>query len=276
MPEKPLICLGEAWLELEADTAPELAGQFAVQVGGWGAALCRAYARCGGPAVLLSQLGADPFGRKIAARLAADGVDCSRLCFTGAARTAVVFCGTAGEPVAFRAPSAEQLLAPEQLDRAAFRGAGAFCFSSVGLTDCPLRLTHLTALAAARDAGVLCCYAPRLAEAAAFWPEGETLAQTARQFFPQADVLWLKESDLLPLFGSRELRTALFALFTGHVQLIFYSALDKNLLFTRNAMAECAQNGLTEAEFLHRLVELDLGPGQLPGLRQTQLQQLLL
>lgn len=276
MPEKPLVCLGEAWLELEADTAPELAGQFAVQVGGWGAALCQAYAHSGGRAVLLSQLGADPFGRKIAARLAAGGVDCSRLCFTGTARTAVVFRGTAGEPVAFRAPSADQLLAPEQLDRAVFQGAGAFCFSSVGLTDSPLRLTHLAALAAAQDAGVLRCYAPRLAEAAAFWPEGETLAQTARQFFPQAEVLLLKESDLLPLFGSQELRTALFALFTGHVQLILYSTADKMLLFTRSVMAEAPQSGLTEAGFLHRLVGLGFGPGQLPRLRQTQLQQLLL
>ena len=75
MPEKPLLCLGEAWLELTADTPPELAGQFQVQVGGWGAGLCRAYTRCGGRAVLLSQLGADPFGRKAAAQLAADGVE---------------------------------------------------------------------------------------------------------------------------------------------------------------------------------------------------------
>ena len=57
MPEKPLLCLGETWLELTADTPPELAGQFQVQVGGWGAGLCRAYTRCGGRAVLLSQLG---------------------------------------------------------------------------------------------------------------------------------------------------------------------------------------------------------------------------
>lgn len=55
MPEKPLLCLGEAWLELTADTPPELAGQFQVQIGGWGAGLCRAYTRCGGRAVLLSQ-----------------------------------------------------------------------------------------------------------------------------------------------------------------------------------------------------------------------------
>ena len=75
MPEKPLFCLGEAWVELGADTVPELAETFRVSVGGWGAAFCRAYVRAGGHAALLSQLGADPFGRKAAAQLAADGID---------------------------------------------------------------------------------------------------------------------------------------------------------------------------------------------------------
>ena len=77
MPEKPLFCLGEAWVELGADTVPELAETFRVSVGGWGAAFCRAYVRAGGHAALLSQLGADPFGRKTAAQLAADGIDLS-------------------------------------------------------------------------------------------------------------------------------------------------------------------------------------------------------
>lgn len=103
MPEKPLFCLGEAWVELGADTVPELAETFRVSVGGWGAAFCRAYVRGGGHAALLSQLGADPFGRKAAAQLAADGIDCTHLCFTDAARTpGVLFrilynCGEEGE-----------------------------------------------------------------------------------------------------------------------------------------------------------------------------------
>ena len=129
MPEKPLFCLGEAWVELGADTVPELAETFRVSVGGWGAAFCRAYVRGGGHAALLSQLGADPFGRKAAAQLAADGIDCTHLCFTDAARTPVVFSG-AGKLLPYRAPSAELLYAPEQLDAAALRGAFALCFSS--------------------------------------------------------------------------------------------------------------------------------------------------
>lgn len=275
MPEKPLFCLGEAWVELGADTVPELAETFRVSVGGWGAAFCRAYVRGGGHAALLSQLGADPFGRKAAAQLAADGIDCTHLCFTDAARTPVVFSG-AGKLLPYRAPSAELLYAPEQLDAAALRGTFALCFSSGCLLDSPARLTHLKAIAAARDAGAFVCYAPRMAEAAPCWPDAAALRETALQFFPQADVLLLKDSDLVPLFGSHELRTALFSLFSGHVELIFYSSSDNVFLFTRNVLLQAATSDLTEAQFLHDLARLNTWPDKLAGLRETTLKKLFL
>ena len=90
-----VLWLGEVWLELNAATAPELTETFRAQTGGWGAGFCRQYAALGGQAALLAQLGADPFGRKLAARLARDGVDCSLLCFTDAFPTPVVFTGAA-------------------------------------------------------------------------------------------------------------------------------------------------------------------------------------
>lgn len=275
MPEKPLFCLGEAWVELGADTVPELAETFRVSVGGWGAAFCRAYVRAGGHAALLSQLGADPFGRKAAAQLAADGIDCTHLCFTDAARTPVVFSG-AGKLLPYRAPSAELLYAPEQLDAAALRGAFALCFSSGCLLDSPARLTHLKAIAAARDAGAFVCYAPRMAEVAPCWPDATALRETALQFFPQADVLLLKDSDLVPLFGSHELRTALFSLFSGHVELIFYSSSDNVFLFTRNVLLQAATSDLTEAQFLRDLARLNTWPDKLAGLRETALKKLFL
>lgn len=275
MPEKPLFCLGEAWVELGADTVPELAETFRVSVGGWGAAFCRAYVRAGGHAALLSQLGADPFGRKAAAQLAADGIDCTHLCFTDAARTPVVFSG-AGKLLPYRAPSAELLYAPEQLDAAALRGAFALCFSSGCLLDSPARLTHLKAIASARDAGAFVCYAPRMAEAAPCWPDAAALRETALQFFPQADVLLLKDSDLVPLFGSHELRTALFSLFSGHVELIFYSSSDNVFLFTRNVLLQAATSDLTEAQFLRDLARLNTWPDKLAGLRETTLKKLFL
>ena len=269
-----VLCLGEVWLELNAATAPELTETFRAQTGGWGTGFCRQYAALGGQAALLAQLGADPFGRKAAVQLAADGVDCSRLCFTDAAPTPVVFSG-AGETLPYRTRSSELCYAPEQLDADTFRDAFALCFSSACLLDSPARLTHLKAIAAARDVGTFVCYAPRMTESAPFWPDAASLRETARAFFPQADVLLLKSSDLFPLFGSHELRTALFALFSGHVQLIFYSDSENVHLFTRSVLLSAVKNDLTEAELLHRLCRLNTWPDKLAGLRESTLRKLL-
>ena len=228
----------------------------------------------GGQAALLAQLGADPFGRKLAARLARDGVDCSLLCFTDAFPTPVVFTG-ADTALPYRAHTAGLALGPEQLEAAPFRGASAFCFSSTGLVDSPLRLAHLEALAAARDAGALCCYLPRLAQAAPYWPQREALCQTALQFLDRADVLFLEESDLLLLFGSRELRTALFALFTGHVQLIFFYKKDRILTFTRSVMASAAKKDQSPALVLYRMEKMMLPVSSLPRLKESELNALI-
>lgn len=269
-----VLCLGEVWLELNAAMAPELTETFRAQTGGWGAGFCRQYAALGGQAALLAQLGADPFGRKLAAQLARDGVDCSLLCFTDAFPTPVVFTG-ADTALPYRAHTAGLALGPEQLEAAPFQGASAFCFSSAGLVDSPLRLAHLKALAAARDAGALCCYLPRLAQAAPYWPQREALCQTALQFLDRADVLFLEESDLLLLFGSRELRTALFALFTGHVQLIFFYKKDRILAFTRSVMASAAKKDQSPALVLYRMEKMMLPVSSLPRLKESELNALI-
>ena len=128
---------------------------------------------------------------------------------------------------------------------------------------------------AARDAGTLCCYLPRLAQAAPYWPQREALCQTALQFLDRADVLFLEESDLLLLFGSRELRTALFALFTGHVQLIFFYKKDRILAFTRSVMASAAKKDQSPALVLYRMEQMGIHVIDLPRLREHVLGQLL-
>ncbi len=231
-----VLCLGEVWLELNAATAPELTETFRAQTGGWGAGFCRQYAALGGQAALLAQLGADPFGRKLG------GPACPGWCglLPALLHGCLPHAGGVHRRRHRSALPCQHRRAGPWAGTAGNRpvpGASAFCFSSAGLVDSPLRLAHLEALAAARDAGALCCYLPRLAQTAPYWPQREALCQTALQFLDRADVLFLEESDLLLLFGSRELRTALFALFTGHVQLIFFYKKDKILAFTRSVMA---------------------------------------
>mgnify|MGYP000078510477 CR=1 FL=1 len=268
-----VLCLGEVWLELNAAMAPELTETFRAQTGGWGAGSAASTPHWAGrrlcwPSWEPTPLAASwrPTCRGWCGLLSALLHGC--LSHTGGVHRR-------GHRSAYRAHTAGLALGPEQLEPPPFRGASAFCFSSAGLVDSPLRLAHLKALAAARDAGALCCYLPRLAQAAPYWPQREALCQTALQFLDRADVLFLEESDLLLLFGSRELRTALFVLFTGHVQLIFFYKKDRILAFTRSVMASAAKKDQSPALVLYRMEQMGIHVIDLPQLREHVLEQLL-
>ena len=114
MPGKTLYCLGEAWLELNSTAPLASAETFSPRMGGSAASLALAYAAQGGRASLLTQLGEDAFGHRIADALSTAGVDVSRVCFPSRAPTPLLFDG-GGETLACRARSSELLSAPERL-----------------------------------------------------------------------------------------------------------------------------------------------------------------
>lgn len=170
MPGKTLYCLGEAWLELNSTAPLASAKTFSPRMGGSAASLALAYAAQGGRASLLTQLGEDAFGHRIADALSTAGVDISRVCFTSRAPTPLLFDG-GGETLACRTRSSELLYAPEQLGADWAADAEMLAFSSACLVDSPCRYTHLAALDAARTAGVPVCFVPSLRPA--LWPSPE-------------------------------------------------------------------------------------------------------
>ena len=94
MSDRILFSIGEALIDMipsrvgcSFDEVPA----FSPRVGGAPANVCAAVARLGGRSALLSQLGDDPFGHKIARALAACGVELSHLEFTSKASTALAF-----------------------------------------------------------------------------------------------------------------------------------------------------------------------------------------
>ena len=153
MPGKTLYCLGEAWLELNSTAPLASAETFSPRMGGSAASLALAYAAQGGRTSLLTQLGEDAFGHRIADALSTAGVDISRVCFTSRAPTPLLFDG-GGETLACRTRSSELLYAPEQLGADWAADAEMLAFSSACLVDSPCRYTHLAALDTARRAGL--------------------------------------------------------------------------------------------------------------------------
>lgn len=230
MPGKTLYCLGEAWLELNSTAPLASAETFSPRMGGSAASLALAYAAQGGRASLLTQLGEDAFGHRIADALSAAGVDISRVCFTSRAPTPLLFDG-GGEQLGCRTRSSELLYAPEQLGADWAADAEMLAFSSACLVDSPCRYTHLAALDTARTAGVPVCFVPSLRPA--LWPGEKTLRDTVMQFLPFADILLLTADEMELLLDTREYQVGLFALLRGHTQLVVLETEEGVHAFTR-------------------------------------------
>ena len=254
MSDRILFSIGEALIDMipsrvgcSFDEVPA----FSPRVGGAPANVCAAVARLGGRSALLSQLGDDPFGHKIARALAGCGVELSHLEFTGKASTALAFVSLAenGERTfSFcRKPSADLLYAPEQIDPGWFSQAFALHFCSVSLVDSPMRYAHLAAITAAREAGAILSFDPNLRFP--LWPDREQLRQTVWQFLPLTHILKLSDEELPFLTGTEDIEAALPALFTGDVQLVLYTCGSKGArAYTRTASARARSPKVTAVD----------------------------
>lgn len=276
MPGSTIYCLGEAWLELVSPGPLASAQAFCPQVGGSAAALALETAALGGRAALLTQLGEDAFGRRVADTLAAAGVDTSRVCFTAKGATPLVF-GGGGETLPLRDHSAELLYAQEQLGTSWAEDARALAFSSACLVDSPCRYTHLAALDTARYAGVPVCFVPSLRPA--LWPRPGTMQGTVRQFLPLADIVVLTAEEMALLYGTQDYQVGLFSLLRGHIQLVVLQTAEGVHTFTREAHA--FRPGLSApaetlaARLLFQLAQQELSLQKLPRLTARQLGALL-
>ena len=254
MSDRILFSIGEALIDMipsrvgcSFDEVPA----FSPRVGGAPANVCAAVARLGGRSALLSQLGDDPFGHKIARALAGCGVELSHLEFTSKASTALAFVSLAenGERTfSFcRKPSADLLYAPEQIDPGWFSQAFALHFCSVSLVDSPMRYAHLAAITAAREAGAILSFDPNLRFP--LWPDREQLRQTVWQFLPLTHILKLSDEELPFLTGTEDIEAALPALFTGDVQLVLFTCGSKGArAYTRTASAHARSPKVTAVD----------------------------
>lgn len=223
-----LFAIGEALI----DMIPSRAGcafadvpAFSPRTGGAPANVCGAFARLGGRGTLLTQLGNDPFGHKIASELAACGIDTSRVSFTDKANTALAFVSLAEDGNRtfsfYRSPSADLLYSPEQIDPAWFNEAFALHFCSVSLVESPMKRAHLAAIEAAHAAGAIISFDPNLRFP--LWPDKAALRETVRQFMPMAHVLKISDEELGFLTGEADINAALPQLFAGSVRLVIYT-----------------------------------------------------
>lgn len=288
MPGSTLFSIGEALIDMIPSRTGcdfEQVPSFSPRVGGAPANVCGTFARLGGRSSLLTQLGDDPFGHKIAHELAACGIDLSHIPFTDKANTALAFVSLAEDGNRtfsfYRKPSADLLYAPEQIDLAWFRDAFALHFCSVSLVDSPMRYAHLKAITAAREAGAIVSFDPNLRFP--LWKDKEQLRQTVLQFLPLTDVLKISDEELEFLTGTADIEQALPKLLVGNVQLVLYTCGSKGAYaFTRAARGfeACAKVKAVDTtgagdgfigSFLWQLARDDITREKLPKLTAKKL-----
>lgn len=243
MENKKIIAIGEALIDFIPDKIgckfSEVTG-FAPKVGGAPANVCGAFSRLGGKSMMITQLGNDPFGRKIADELASFGIDTSAIRFTDEANTALAFVSLEKDGNRtfsfYRKPSADMLLSPEQIEENWFDNSYALHFCSVSLGDFPMKNAHIRAIEIARQKGLLIRFDPNLRFP--LWNDRSKLHSRVNEFIPMCDILKISDEELEFITDENDIKKAAPKLFDKGVKLIVYTCgKDGAYAFTESAEA---------------------------------------
>jgi fructokinase len=158
MPQRPVIAIGEVLIDLIAPAGVELVDATDLQIreGGAPANVAVALARLSLPSQLRAVVGDDPFGERLTAKLAREGVDVSRIRVAPHEPTTIALAWSDGRGDGhFRLHrNADRLLSPEDVSRESLVGAEAIVVGSVAMCAEPSRSAVLTALRHATEASV--------------------------------------------------------------------------------------------------------------------------
>ena len=212
-----VITLGEALIDFvstESGVDVKDAPGFLKAAGGAPANVAVALSRLGVCAGFIGKLGDDPFGRFLAEVLEQNGVDTSAVRFSKEARTALAFVSLRADGERsfsfYRHPSADMLLAPEEIDEGYIASARIFHFGSISLICEPSRSATLKAIEYARKRRLLISYDPNLR--LNLWESAEQARAQMRAALPLADVLKVNDEELQFLSGKRDLEEGCAAL----------------------------------------------------------------
>lgn len=220
-----IICLGE----LLVDFVPTVTGQdlaaaelFRKAAGGAPANVAVGLARLGVSSAFIGKVGADSFGRFLAATLTQAEVDVKPLRVTDRARTALAFVSLANdgdrEFLFYGGPSADMLLEVGDIDEAAIAAAKILHFGSVSLISEPARSATLHAVRLAHEHGRLVSYDPNLR--LALWPDADAARAGLRLGLAHANIVKISEEEVTFLTGLADPVSGARALWHEHLMLM--------------------------------------------------------
>lgn len=225
---KRLLAIGEALIDfIPAESGKEMkqVSAFAPAVGGAPANVCGAYVKLGGEASMITQLGDDPFGDKIADEFAACGIGCEYVKRTKEANTSLAFVALKEdgnrEFSFYRKPGADMLMRAEDIRKEWFSDIFGIHFCSVSLGDFPMKEAHRQAVQYASEAKALVSFDPNLRFA--LWDDLDQLKKVIHEFAPMAHVLKVSDEELEFITGCADIKEALPKLLTGNTRMVIYT-----------------------------------------------------
>ncbi|KAF6143913.1 hypothetical protein GIB67_001707 [Kingdonia uniflora] len=199
---KPLIV---SFGEMLIDFVPDVSGVslakapgFIKAPGGAPANVACAITKLGGASAFIGKFGDDEFGRMLVDILKQNGVNSDGVCFDPNARTALAFVTlkTNGERefMFYRNPSADMLLKESELNIALIKQANILHYGSISLITEPCRSAHMTAMKAAKEAGILLSYDPNVR--LPLWPSSEAAREGIKSIWKEADFIKVSDDEV--------------------------------------------------------------------------------
>jgi fructokinase len=210
--EAPVLCLGEILIDLiAADGATRLEDvtSFAARPGGAPANAAVALARLGVASAFCGVVGDDPFGSRLLATLAANGVDASRVRATRDAETTIAFAwkDARGDGHFRLLRLADRLLSPDDADAAGIANVAALVIGSVALAAEPSRAAVMQAAKIAVAAGLPLCFDVNLRPT--LWPDLGAARQACESLLAKSTLLKLSLDDARILFSVHDADAAM-------------------------------------------------------------------
>ena len=200
-----ITAMGELLADLTAcGTNGEGFPVLSVHPGGAPANFLAAAAADGCSAAMIGKVGGDAFGRLLTEELRRRGVDVSGVRTDPRVFTTLAFV-TVGQDGSrefsfARKPGADTCLRPEELDMTLISGARVFHFGTLSLTDEPSASALRTAVAEAKERGVLISTDPNYR--AALWPDDGAARDAMEWALYQADIVKISGEELDFLWGA--------------------------------------------------------------------------
>lgn len=195
--------------------------EFIKAPGGAPANVAACVSKLGGTSQFIGQVGQDGFGDFLIETLKEVGVDTSHVLQTNEAKTALAFVALKEdgdrEFSFYRNPSADMLLAPEQIDESWFND-DILHFCSVSLIDAPIKESHAKVIQVIRKKGGIISFDPNVR--LNLWDDENKCREVILEFIPHADIVKISDDELHFITQIDDFNEAVQSLFTGHVKLV--------------------------------------------------------